>query len=92
MDFVDQDIDTESLKDLSAQIEASKKTLKSNNAQIAQLRDQMAKAKEEDRFQDAAIAQNGIEVLVENNKTVERSIEDTQSLMKEREAQNADHC
>jgi hypothetical protein len=39
MDFVDQDNDTESLKDLSAQIEACKKTLKSNNEQIAQLRD-----------------------------------------------------
>lgn len=54
MDFVEQDIDTEALKDLGAYIEACKKTLKSNNEQIAQLRDQMAKAKEEDRFQDAA--------------------------------------
>lgn len=85
---MDEEIDTESIKDLNAQIDVYEKTLQSNNEQIARFKDDMVKAKEEDRFQDAAIAQNGIEVLSDNNKNIEQSIYDTRTLIEEREAQN----
>ena len=90
VDFEGMDIDHDSIKTLHKQIEDSKKTIEANTEQIAQLQADMEKAKSENRFQDAATAQNGVQPLLDANKNLEQSIIDTKSLIKEKEAQNAE--
>ena len=90
VDFEGMDIDHDSIKTLQGQIQDSKKTIEANTEQITQLQAGMEKAKSENRFQDAATAQNGMQLLLDANKNLEQSIIDTESLIEEKEAHNAE--